>query len=92
MARARFKSPTDLKDYYDKSKYRSESRAYPAPGEMAQVAKLLDKAERPLIVAGQGVFQRQGWEALARVAQRNEIAVATSGPTRGAFPMIIPCV
>jgi thiamine pyrophosphate-dependent acetolactate synthase large subunit-like protein len=47
---------------------------------------LLNKAQRPLIVAGQGVFQRQGWEALVRAAERNDIAVATSGPTRGAFP------
>jgi len=86
VARARFKSPADLRDFYDKSKYRSESRAYPAPADVAQVVKLLNKAQRPLIVAGQGVFQRQGWEALVRAAERNDIAVATSGPTRGAFP------
>jgi thiamine pyrophosphate-dependent acetolactate synthase large subunit-like protein len=86
VARARFKSSADLKDYYDKSKYRSESRAHPGSAEIAQVVKLIDKAQRPLIVAGQGVFQRQGWEALARAAERNDIAVATSGPTRGAFP------
>lgn len=86
VARARFKDPSELKDYFDKSQYRSESRAYPAPAEIKRAVALIDKAQRPLIVAGQGVFQRQGWEALMRVAQRNEIAVATSGPTRGAFP------
>ena len=86
VARARFKDPAELKDYYDKSKYRTESRPYPAPADITAVVKMINKSRRPLIVAGQGVFQRQGWEALARAAERNDIAVATSGPTRGVFP------
>ncbi|HIE56163.1 MAG TPA: thiamine pyrophosphate-binding protein, partial [Chromatiaceae bacterium] len=86
VARARFKEASQLKDYFDKSKYRTESRAYPAPKDMQAAVALIDKAERPLIVAGQGVFQRQGWYALKRAAEANEIAVVTSGPTRGAFP------
>ncbi len=86
VARARFKNPDELKDFYDKSKYRSESRAHPGAAEMAQAARMIDQAERPLIVAGQGVFQRQGWEALRKVAEKGDIAVATSGPTRGVFP------
>jgi len=85
VARARFKSPDELKDYYDKSQYRSTSRPYPGPGEIAQVVKMIDKAQRPLIVAGQGVFQRKGWDALVKVAEKGDIAVATSGPTRGAI-------
>jgi thiamine pyrophosphate-dependent acetolactate synthase large subunit-like protein len=86
VSRARFKEPSELKDYYDKSKYRTESRAYPSPSDVKQAVKMIHKAQRPLIVAGQGVFQRKGWEALARAAEKNEIAVATSGPTRGMFP------
>jgi thiamine pyrophosphate-dependent acetolactate synthase large subunit-like protein len=86
VARARFKNPDELKDFYDKSKYRSDSRAHPGAAEMAQVARMIDQAERPLIVAGQGVFQRQGWDALRKVAEKGDIAVATSGPTRGMFP------
>ena len=86
VARARFKDPGDLKDFYDKSRYRSESRACASPAEIAQVVTMIGKAERPLIVAGQGVFQRKGWESLKRAAERADIAVATSGPTRGAFP------
>lgn len=86
VARARFKSPDELKDYYDKSQYRSTSRPHPGSAEMGQVVKMIDKAERPLIVAGQGVFQRKGWDALRKVAEKGDIAVATSGPTRGAFP------
>ena len=42
----------------------------------------LGKAERPLIVAGQGVFQRKAWDALKLVAEKQDIAVVTSGPTR----------
>ena len=84
VARARFKSPDELKDFYDKSQYRSTSRPHPGSGEMAQVVKMIDQAQRPLIVAGQGVFQRQGWDALAAVVDKGDIAVATSGPTRGA--------
>ena len=86
VARARFKNPDELKDFYDKSQYRSNSRAHPGDAEMAQVVKMLAQSERPLIVAGQGVFQRQGWDALRKVAEKGDIAVATSGPTRGAFP------
>lgn len=86
VARARFKNPDELKDYYDKSQYRSTSRAHPGAAEMAQVVKMIDKSQRPLIVAGQGVFQRQGWDALRKVAEKGDIAVATSGPTRGVFP------
>jgi thiamine pyrophosphate-dependent acetolactate synthase large subunit-like protein len=86
VARARFKSPKELKDFYDKARYRTESRAHPAPKDVETAARMLEKAERPLIVAGQGVFQRRGWEALLRVAEKGDIGVVGSGPTRGTFP------
>jgi len=85
VARARFKSPDELKDYYDKSQYRTDSRPHPGAAEMAQVVKMIDQAQRPLIIAGQGVFQRRGWEPLRKVAEKGDIAVATSGPSRGAI-------
>jgi thiamine pyrophosphate-dependent acetolactate synthase large subunit-like protein len=86
VARARFKSPTELRDFYDKSKYRSESRASPAAKDVDTALALIAKSQRPLIVAGQGVFQRKGWDALRRAAEKADIAVVTSGPTRGFFP------
>jgi len=86
VARARFKGPGELKDYHDKSKYRTDSRAWPAPKDMEAVVAMLDKAERPLLIAGQGVFQRKGWEALKKAAERADLGVVTSGPTRGFFP------
>ena len=85
VARARFKAPTDLKDYHDKARYRSESRPYPAPNDMEAVLAMLARAERPLLIAGQGVFQRQAWDALRRAAERADLGVVTSGPTRGYF-------
>ena len=86
VARARFKAPSELKDFYDKGKYRSDSRAWPSPKDMDAVVTLLDKAERPLIIGGQGVFQRKGWDALKKAAERADLGVVTSGPTRGFFP------
>ena len=83
VARARFKSPEELKDFTTRA-----STAVP-PGPTLAPAKwprwsMIDKAQRPLM-AGQGVFQRKGWDALMKVAEKGDIAVATSGPTRAPF-------
>ncbi len=85
VARARFKDPAELTDYYDKSKYRTESRACPSQKEIEQVVALIAKAERPMLVAGVGVFQRKGWDALKEAAEKNELIVVESGPGRGHF-------
>ncbi len=86
VARARFTDPSALADFYSKEKYRSESRAHASSKEIEKALDLIGKSERPVIVAGQGVFQRKAWEALTVAAEKNEIAVVTSGPTRGHFP------
>jgi len=86
VARARFTDPSKLKDFYTKEKYRTESRPHPSRKEVEKAMDMINKAERPIIVAGQGVFQRKGWEALMQAAEKNEIAVVTSGPMRGHFP------
>lgn len=86
VARARFEDPSELTDFYDKDKYRTESRAHPSASEVQQAVDMIAKAERPVIVAGQGVFQRKAWDALMLAAEKNEVIVATSGPTRGTFP------
>ena len=86
VARARFTDPAALKDFYTKDKYRSESRPHPARKEVERAMDMINKAERPVIVAGQGVFQRKAWDALKIAAEKNEVAVVTSGPTRGHFP------
>jgi thiamine pyrophosphate-dependent acetolactate synthase large subunit-like protein len=86
VARARFTDAANLTDYYGKDKYRTESRAQASNKDVERAATMISAAERPLIVAGQGVFQRKGWEVLRQIAERQDIAVVTSGPSRGHFP------
>ncbi len=86
VARARFTDPSKLTDFYGKDKYRTESRPSPSAKEVKKALDLISSSERPLIIAGQGVFQNKAWEALLKAAEKNEIAVVTSGPTRGHFP------
>jgi acetolactate synthase I/II/III large subunit len=86
IVRARFTDASQLTDYYGKEKYRSESRPHPAPKDMAKALDMIGKAERPVIVAGHGVFQRRAWDALMTAAEKNDIAVVSSGPMRGHFP------
>jgi thiamine pyrophosphate-dependent acetolactate synthase large subunit-like protein len=86
IARVRFTDAGTLTDYYESSKYRTESRAVPASKDVARAVDLITKAERPLIVAGHGVFHRKAWDALRAVAEKNDLAVVTSGPMRGHFP------
>lgn len=86
VARARFSDPSELTDFYDKAKYRTESRSNPAPKDVQATVELIAKSERPMIVAGQGVFQRKGWDALMQAAEKNDLSVVTSGPMRGQFP------
>jgi thiamine pyrophosphate-dependent acetolactate synthase large subunit-like protein len=86
VARTRFTDSAKLTDYYTKDKYRTESRAQPTRKEVEQAMDMINKAERPIIVAGQGVFQRKAWDQLKVAAEKNEIAVVTSGPTSGHFP------
>src|SRR5262245_722817 len=86
VARARFTDPAALKDYYTKEKYRSGSRAHPSSKDVQKAADMIRKAERPLLIAGQGIFQRKAWDVLKEVAEKSDIAVITSGPTRGHFP------
>ena len=85
VARQRFDSAEELRFFYDKSKYRTESRPHPSPKEIAKAANMIAKAERPIIVASAGVFYSKAWEALKAVAEQSDIAVVESGPSRGHF-------
>lgn len=86
VARAKFTNPSQLKDYYDKTRYRTENRAGVAGKELRSAIDMISKAERPLLIAGAGVFWRKAWDPLLRAVERHEIAVCTSGPTKGQFP------
>jgi thiamine pyrophosphate-dependent acetolactate synthase large subunit-like protein len=82
---ARFKDAAELKDFWEKSKYRTECVAHPAQKDIAKAVELIQRSDRPMIVAGQGVFFHKGWDALKRLAEKNEMAVVESGPVRGHF-------
>ncbi len=85
VARQQFESSEELRYFYDKSKYRTDSRPHPSPKEIAKAATMIDKAERPIIVASAGVFYSKAWEALKAVAEKADVAVVESGPSRGHF-------
>ena len=86
VANERFQDPSKLDLFVTKEQYRSESRACPAPKDMQQAIDMVGKAERPVIIAGHGVFYRRAWEPLMVAAEKNEIIVVGSGPMRGHFP------
>ena len=86
VATERFLDPSKLIDYYPKEKYRSESRPSPGSKEMQQAIDMISKADRPVFIAGQGIFARQAWEPLLRAAEKHEMIVVGSGPVRGHFP------
>jgi thiamine pyrophosphate-dependent acetolactate synthase large subunit-like protein len=85
VASARFKDSTELRFFYDKSKYRTDAKPHPDPKLIRALADRIDRAERPIIVASAGVFYNRAWDALRALAEKADIAVVESGPSRGHF-------
>ncbi|MEK6323965.1 MAG: thiamine pyrophosphate-binding protein [Acidobacteriota bacterium] len=85
VSRAQFKSAADLAYYYDKSKYRTESRPHPDPKDIRAAVELLKHAERPMIVSSNGVFYSRAWDSLKALAEKAQIPVVESGATKGQF-------
>jgi thiamine pyrophosphate-dependent acetolactate synthase large subunit-like protein len=83
---ARFKSSAELMYYFDRKRYRTESKSYPSPADMRAALDLLARAQRPMIVSSTGVFYSKAWEALRKFAEKAQIPVVESGPQRGQFP------
>jgi thiamine pyrophosphate-dependent acetolactate synthase large subunit-like protein len=86
VATARFTDPSMLERFHPKERYRAESRAYPGTKEVQQAIDLINKAERPVLIAGHGIFVRKACDALMQAAEKHEMAVVGSGPVRGHFP------
>jgi len=53
---------------------------------IAEAARHLNRAERPVLWAGGGVLRAQGWEELAELARALDAPVATTYMGKGAFP------
>ena len=60
-------------------------------GELDAAAALLKKAEKPLIIAGGGVFYSDACGELARFAESHGIPVAETQAGKGALPWDHPC-
>ena len=61
-------------------------RIRPDPEDTKAVAKALTVAERPVIVAGQGVVISQAWDEVIQLAELLNIPVATSNTGKGIIP------
>ncbi len=61
------------------------TRSAPDPADVARVADVLIKAERPVIYAGQGVHWAEAYAELAELAELLAIPVCTSLPGKSSF-------
>lgn len=83
---AQFRTGLDVAYNVEKERYRTDSRPAPAAADIRKAVALIRQAQRPIIVSSTGVFYSQAWDALRALAERAQIPVAESGPTRGQFP------
>jgi len=65
-------------------------RTAPDPAAVAEAARVLVAAERPVINAGQGVHYARAWEPLRALAELLEAPVTTSLQGKSAFPETHP--
>lgn len=82
----RIQSEADLGYYGNQALYRTESRPAPAAADLQKAIDLINRAQRPMIVASTGVFYNQAWEPLLNFAEKAQIPVTESGPMLGKFP------
>jgi len=54
------------------------AQAEPSQGQLAQLQAMLDKAERPILVVGGGVWSQKAADAIGRFASANDLPVFTT--------------
>ena len=86
IASARFQDASEVEYFYDKTKYRTDTKPHPDPQAIDRAVALIRAAERPIIVSSNGVFYGRAWDALRSLAERAQIPVVESGATKGQFP------
>jgi benzoylformate decarboxylase len=64
-------------------KRRTDGRAAPGPEVIAALARRLEKADSPVLVAGPEIDAAGGWEAAVALAERQNLPVFASPPTGG---------
>ena len=86
--------PTDVfqEEVPEPLSYRPASRwrSGPDPQAVTEAARLLVRAERPVIYAGQGVHYARAWDQLRELAELLEAPVTTSLQGKSAFPETHP--
>ncbi len=66
--------------------YRPEAAPGPPPEAVEKALAILSEAERPVILAGRGVWFARGTDELREFAELTGIPVCANGMTRGAVP------
>src|SRR5262249_35104552 len=62
------------------------ARAGGDPGDVREAARLLLKAQRPVLHVGQGVLWAEAWDELRALAEFLHVPVMTTLPGKSAFP------
>src|SRR6266576_118871 len=70
--------------------YRPVGRTYPDPELVSQAAELLERAQRPVIIAGTAVWWCDAAEPLRQLAERVQAPVFLNGAGRGCLPPTHP--
>jgi len=70
--------------------YRPVGRTYPDPELVSQAAELLERAQRPVIIAGTAVWWCDAAEPLRQLAERIQAPVFLNGAGRGCLPPTHP--
>ncbi len=66
--------------------YRTRVRAAPDPKAIAAAAALLERAERPAVIAGSSIWWDDASDALGRLGERAELPIYLNGAGRGCLP------
>lgn len=86
VSRATFEGPGDLVRSWNKGRYRTDYQPHPDPAAVQAAVDLLERAERPIVVASTGAFYNMAGEAIRMLAEKADIAVVQSGSSYGHFP------
>jgi len=78
--------PNSAPILYPTSHYLPAPRGGPDPRSVEQAAKAIRKAERPVIIAGNGVRVGRAYSQLLQVAELLQAPVATTASGKGVFP------
>ena len=82
LPREALAAPVEDFAYGDQPVMQAPAACWPAPEAIEQAAEILAKAERPLVIAGRGPSNEEGYAALAGLAERFVIPVAHFWPSR----------